>query len=210
MARRSYYTFWLAGACVVFFFLQLVSSPFTDALLLNETAFSQPWRFVMSIFLHGGVAHLLYNLLALLFFGSVLEHLVGGKRFLVIYFATGIGANLISVFFYPSSLGASGAIFGIIGALVVIRPLMTVFAFGMPLPMFVAGIAWAVGDLIGAASYLAGNPIGTTGNIAHLSGMALGLLFGFLFRDWSRRSERLERATLDEHSIRKWEDTYLR
>ena len=57
-----------------------------------------------------------------------------------LFFISGILANLISVNFYNSSLGASGAIFGVIGALVVVRPWMFVWAFGLPLPMIVAGI----------------------------------------------------------------------
>ena len=195
---------------MLFFILQLVLSGFTDALVLNQRAFGEPWRFVTAIFLHGDFGHLLYNMFALLFFGGVLERLVGGKRFLLVYFVTGIGANLFSVFFYPSSLGASGAIFGVIGALVLIRPSLTVFAFGMPMPMFLAGILWGVGDVIGAVGYFTGNPINNTGNLAHLSGMALGLLFGAVYRSWSQRREKKVVYRFDEDSMQQWEDTWMR
>ena len=193
-----------------FFVLQLSLSGFTNALVLNQRAFGEPWRFVTAIFLHGDFGHLLYNMFALLFFGGVLERLVGGKRFLLVYFVTGIGANLFSVFFYPSSLGASGAIFGVIGALVLIRPSLTVFAFGMPMPMFLAGILWGVGDVIGAVGYFTGNPINNTGNLAHLSGMALGLLFGAVYRSWSQRREKKVVYRFDEDSMQQWEDTWMR
>ena len=102
------------------------------------------------------------------------------KKFLLVFFVSGILANIISVFFYPSSLGASGAISGIIGALIIVRPMLVVWAFGLPMPIFIAGIVWVAGDLIGAIGYFAGNPIDNTGNIAHLAGMFFGLLFGIV------------------------------
>jgi len=101
---------------------------------LNGDAFDgEIWRFLTAVFLHGGVGHILFNGFALLLFGSILERFVGGRRFLIVFFVTGILANLISVNFYSSSLGASGAIFGVIGALVIVRPGLTVWAFGMPM-----------------------------------------------------------------------------
>ncbi|MEK6858380.1 MAG: rhomboid family intramembrane serine protease [Nanoarchaeota archaeon] len=210
MERFRFYFGWLIGICVLFFFIQLAVPGFTDAFVLNQHAFGEPWRFVTAIFLHGDLGHLLYNMFALLFFGGVLERLVGGKRFLLVYFVTGIGANLFSVFFYPSSLGASGAIFGVIGALVLIRPSLTVFAFGMPMPMFLAGIFWGVGDIIGAVGYFTGNPVNNTGNLAHLSGMALGLFFGAVYRSWSQRREKKVVHRFDEDSMQQWEDRWMR
>src|SRR3989344_742412 len=206
----KFYAAWLAGICVLVFILQTVFSGFTELFLLNELSFSQPWRFVTAIFLHGGLTHLIYNLFALVLFGSMLERLVGSKRFLAVFFITGIGANLFSVFFYPSSLGASGAIFGIIGSLIVVRPTLVVFAFGLPMPMFIAGILWTAGDIIGAVGYFIGNPFKKRGNLAHLSGMAIGLLFGALYRDWRQRRIPSERIGLDEGFMRKWEDTHLK
>lgn len=210
MERFRFYAWWLVGVCVAFFIIQLFSSEFTKLLVLNQESFSQPWRFVGALFLHGDFGHLLYNMFALLFFGSVLERLVGGRRFLWIYFVAGIGANLLSVFFYPSSLGASGAIFGVIGALVLIRPSLTVFAFGLPMPLFIAGGIWAMGDIMGAVGYFMGNPFNNTGNLAHLSGMFLGLLFGALYRNWSVRREKRVMYRFNEGSMRRWEDTWMR
>src|SRR3989344_3189661 len=200
----KFYAAWLAGICVLVFILQTVFSGFTELFLLNELSFSQPWRFVTAIFLHGGLTHLIYNLFALVLFGSMLERLVGSKRFLAVFFITGIGANLFSVFFYPSSLGASGAIFGIIGSLIVVRPTLVVFAFGLPMPMFIAGILWTAGDVIGL--FVPSN----VGNIAHLSGLAIGLLLGAFYRDWRRRRIPRERIGLDEDFMRRWEETHLK
>jgi len=151
------------------------------------------------------------NLFALLFFGLILEKFIGSNRFLMVFFVSGIIANLIAVNFYGSSLGASGAIFGIIGALVIIRPLMPIFAFGLPMPMFLAGIFWAIADILGTYGFLVGNPINNTGNIAHLSGMIVGLIFGFFYRRIVKRNySRKINVSIDEGAVRHWEDIYLK
>ena len=172
---------------ILIFIIQLLIPGFTELFLLNQNAWQELWRFFSAIFLHGGIVHLLYNIFALALFGSMLERLIGSRRFLIVFFVTGILANLISVNFYDSSLGASGAIFGAIGALIVIRPLMIVWAFGLPMPIFIAGIVWMTGDIIGAVGYFTGNPFNNTGNLAHLSGMFFGFLFGILFRKKKRK-----------------------
>lgn len=208
------FRFYALKLCIIIFIVflvQLVVGGFTDLFVLNQTAWIQLWRFFTSIFLHGSLLHLLYNLFALALFGSILEKLVGGRKFLVIFFISGILANIIAVNFYDSSLGASGAIFGVIGALIAIRPNMFVWAFGLPMPIFVAGILWGAGDLLGAIGFLAGNPIDNTGNIAHLSGMFFGFVFGLLFRDRIARRKNVSYGfSFDERYMRDWEDRNMR
>lgn len=210
MKRDEYkfYAFKLAGVCILTFIVQSISAGFTDAFLLNSSAIPEIWRFVTSIFLHGDLAHLAYNMFALILFGGVLEKLIGGKRFLAVFFITGILANIISVNFYASSLGASGAIFGVIGALILVRPGMMVWTFGMPMPLFIAGILWAAGDLVGVF-----NP-SNIANIAHLAGMGFGLLFGGYFRSKGLGQEGNRRRhhdiVLNERYVRNWEDNNLR
>jgi membrane associated rhomboid family serine protease len=209
--KFKFYAFKLSIFIVLIFIIQVLLSGFTEAFVLNEQSYVEWWRFLTSIFLHGGLGHIAYNLFALLLFGSILESIVGGRRFLWVFFITGVLANLISINFYTSSLGASGAIFGVIGALIVVRPLLVVWAFGLPMPIFVAGILWGIGDVIGAVGFLVGNPLDNTGNIAHLSGMFFGLAIGYLFRKRkkSRRRNR-DKIKLDEKSVRNWEDAYLK
>ncbi|MBU0466398.1 MAG: rhomboid family intramembrane serine protease [Nanoarchaeota archaeon] len=199
----------LSGIIILVFLAQAIFSNFTSLFVLNELSWQQPWRFVTSIFLHGGLAHLVLNLFALLLFGSILEKFIGGKRLLLVFFITGILANLVSINFYNSSLGASGAIFGIIGCLVLIRPLMTIWAFGMPMPLFVAGVLWIIADLLGTYGFLIGNPIDNTGNIAHLSGMIFGILFGIIYRKLLVRRKKIN-ASIDEHQVRNWERTWMK
>ena len=202
MGKFRFYSIKLSLIIIAVFLLQIIFSSFTDFFLLNSESFFQPWRFVTSIFLHGGLSHIIFNLFALILFGSILESLIGGKKFLIVFFVTGIIANLIAVNFYPSSLGASGAIFGVIGALVVIRPLLVVWAFGLPMPIFLAGILWVVGDLIGL--FVPSN----VGNIAHLSGMFFGLILGLVYRKKIPRAI-VSKPKMDEGTARRWEDSYF-
>jgi len=209
--KFQFYAFKLTAVIVLVFLAQTLFSGFTEMFVLNGSAFSgEIWRFLTAVFLHGGVGHLLFNGFALALFGSILERFIGGVRFLIVFFVTGILANLISVNFYSSSLGASGAIFGVIGALIIVRPGLTVWAFGMPMPMFLAGIFWAVGDLIGAYGFFVGNPINNTGNLAHLSGMFFGIIFGVWLRGIVRRGTKRRNVSIDENSVRVWEDFHMR
>ncbi len=204
MEKMRYYALWLALACIIIFVLQLIIPIFTDALVLNQLSWHEPYRFITSIFLHGSLQHLILNLFALILFGLILEKLVGGKRFLLVFFASGIIANLIAVNFYNSSLGVSGAIYGIIGCLALLRPLMVVWAFGMPMPMFIAAILWAALDIIGIFY-----PTGT-GNIAHLTGLGVGLILGAFFRIFHTKKSVLRYGIqLDENAIRDWEKRHI-
>lgn len=199
----KFYSFIIAGICLIAFILQLTVSGFTELFLLNQNSFIEPWRFVTSMFLHGDLVHFMYNMFALLLFGSILEKYIGSNKFLLVYFVTGLLASFGSVFFYDSALGASGAIFGIIGCLLIVRPSLTVFAFGLPMPLFVAGILWAIGDFIGI--FMPSN----VANIAHLLGMGAGIIFGSFMRNWDEEKDNASKVKFHEPSIRDWEDKYL-
>jgi uncharacterized protein len=208
--KFRFYAVKLSGIIVLIFLAQVLIVGFTSWFVLDGNAYSQPWRFVSSVFLHGGLGHLVLNLFALLLFGSILERFIGGQRMLHVFFVTGILANLISVNFYDSSLGASGAIFGIIGALIVIKPMMAVWAFGMPMPLFIAGILWIGADLLGTYGFFTGNPINNTGNIAHLSGIFFGFIFGYFYRGMIKGRKSGPKIKIDESSIQLWEDFHLK
>ena len=208
--KQGLWFLYLSGIIIGVFLLQLMIPGFTGLFVLNERALSgEYWRFVSSIFLHGGVTHLIFNLFALLFFGITLEKLVGTRRFLLIFFLGGIVANMVSVNFYTSSLGASGSIMGIIGAVTVLRPMMMVWAFGMIVPMFIAALLWIAGDILGTIGFFAGNPIDNTGNIAHLSGIFVGILFTLFLRTRKRKKPN-NQVVLPNYYIKLWEDKHLK
>ncbi len=204
--KIKFYSLWFLLVNIIVFILQISFSEFTEKFVLNANALNgEYWRFITAIFLHGGTMHLFYNLFALFFFGIALEKLIGSKKFLFVFFISGIVANIISVNFYPSSLGASGAIMGIIGTLTIIKPLMMVWAFGMILPMFLAAILWVAGDIFGI--FMPSN----VGNIAHLSGIGIGFLLGLVFRNYiKKKTRKVKKIIVSDYYMTGWEKRYMK
>jgi len=205
MTQQKFYSIWIALICIIIFVFQTTINEFTDSLVLNSQSFFQPWRFVTSIFLHGDLSHLVLNLFALLLFGLILEKVIGSNNFLIVYFVSGFIANIVAVNFYASSLGASGAIYGIMGCLAVLRPKMTVFIYNLPMPMFLAAIIWVLIGIFGL--FIPSN----TGHIAHLSGIAIGFLIGvYYFKNFREQKQFKIKVNLPEEHMQKWEEVYLR
>jgi len=203
MPTVKFYSIWLSLICVIAFIFQSFISWFTDIFVLNNSHYLQIWRFITAIFLHGSLVHLMYNLFALILFGLILEKFIGSNKFLLVFFVSGILANIVSVNFYPVSLGASGAIMGVIGALAIVKPFMTVWAFGMIMPMSVAAVLWIVGDVVGV--FVPDN----VGHIAHLSGVAFGAFFGIIFRANHEVRRKRHMIEVPEHILRRWETLYM-
>ncbi|MFH1238214.1 MAG: rhomboid family intramembrane serine protease [archaeon] len=144
------------------------------------------WTFVTSMFMHAGLGHLFVNMISLMFIGGFVEKLIGKKRFLGLYFASGIFAGLFFVLIALATgidlnvyaVGASGAIFGLGGLLAVLTPKLPVLVFFViPMPMWAA-----MGFLIIVLWVLSlglGLPIG---NVAHLGGLLVGLGYGFYLK----------------------------
>lgn len=163
---------------VIMFFLQiLLGASFTESLMLTKDIFRRPWILVTSMFLHGGIAHLFFNMYALFLFGSLIEQRIGTKKFLIAYFLSGIFASFVSSFFYDAALGASGAIMGILGMVIVMMPdLPVLLFFVIPMTMRTAGIIFALMDIFGLFHNTG------IGNIAHLTGLAIGLIYGYYLK----------------------------
>jgi membrane associated rhomboid family serine protease len=124
------------------------------------------WRLATAAFLHYGPVHLLLNMLGLYWFGSLLEQRIGSGRYLLIYFVSGLAGSAGALVLSPTSatVGASGAIFGILGAgLVLERQRDYVFggsAMGVIVANLVLTFAWSgnisvgghIGGLVGGAA----------------------------------------------------------
>lgn len=145
-----------------------------------------PWQLVSYLFLHGGLGHILMNLFALWMFGQAIENLWGTKRFTVYYFFTGIGAGIIQLLIESGAptIGASGAVFGILlafGMMFPDRPIMLLFfPFPIKAKYFVA--IFGVFQLLNGVSSTNSN----VAYFAHLGGMVFGYL---LIRYWKYRGE---------------------
>ena len=136
------------------------------------------WQLVTYMFLHAGFFHILFNMFALWMFGCELERTWGTRRYLRYYFLTGIGAGMTVVLMSPSSmvatLGASGAIYGVLlayGLLFPDRPIFLYFLFPVPAKYFVmilGGIAFL--STLSASG-------GFVSHVAHLGGMVFGFLY---------------------------------
>ncbi len=190
-------------ATVFVFMLQIfLGRNFTEALLLiSDEVWKRPWILATSMFLHGGVNHILYNMYGLMIFGPLLEQKIGSKRFLFLYLFSGIVAAMLSTLFYDRALGASGALMGVIGALVILMPdLRLLLFFFIPMPLWMAGIVWALIDAWGVLM-----PSGVA-NIAHLVGMGTGVLYGLYVRKQGKTFQRKfsKKEHLDELDIEEY------
>lgn len=111
------------------------------------------WRLITATFMHGSLIHLGFNMLALWILGTQIESFIGSKKFLILYFSSAIGGSLFSFYFSPPatfSIGASGAVFGLMGAFVVIgkkvnadvSQIMVLLFINLVLGFTVSGIDW--------------------------------------------------------------------
>ena len=151
----------------------------------------------------------------LLLFGSILEKIIGWRRFLTTFFVAGIvaGVGSVAVSFIQGtqnipSIGASGAIFGILGMLAILRPRMIVYVVYFPMPMILAAVVWALIDLVGLF-----NPFDQTNNAAHLFGMLFGIVFAFLIRHRFGEpffvKKRSDDIHIEEKDFESWEEKYM-
>jgi len=144
---------------------------------------AQPWTIVTSMFLHIEFWHIFANMITLYFFGSYLNRLVGRKKFLLVYFSGGILGNIFLLLLagfspYNIALGASGGVFALAGALAVMRPRLPVIIFPLPVPIPL----WVA--VIGGFLILSFLPF--VAWQAHLGGLVLGLIAGYIFRKRER------------------------
>lgn len=202
---------WIAAKLVliislVFLLQTIFPQTFEIFILKRSEIISRLWAFVTYIFLHGSYLHLSSNMFSLFIFGSILEKVVGYKNFLKVFFFTGILSGVFSTFFYNTVIGASGAIFGVMGTLAILRSKMVVWALGVPMYIIVAIIVYASLDLAGV--FYPDN----IAHVGHLSGLFFGIIIGLI---WKKKYQVIKKKkekefVLSEEEFRKWEDKYMK
>ena len=186
----------LIGANILIFFAQNLQPALTGMLGLEPSSVVRHlwvWQLGTYMFLHGGVFHILFNMLALWMFGAELERIWGTRYFLKFYFVTGIGAGMLTVLFsllpfsasqqlYGSNvIGASGAIYGLLLAYALYfpdRPIYMYLVFPIPAKIFVM----IMGVIAFYASFSSAG--GGIANATHLG----GLLVAYLYLKSARRN----------------------
>ncbi len=169
----------LIVANVVMYFVEQTMPALANPLVfVPALAFVRPWSIVTYMFLHGSITHILFNMVALYFFGPRVEARMGSQRFLVLYFVSGISGALLSLLLAPGSavIGASAAIFGVMLAFARYWPRDKIFIWGI-LPL---EARWLV--VITTVLALYSGFTGSTGGVAdfaHLGGYAGAFVYLF-------------------------------
>ena len=200
---------------VIVFLATLVNEDFmigTFALFYPTSQFFHWWQVVTHMFMHGGFWHIFFNMYTLLIFGSVVERYIGPKKFLLFYFVCGLGAvalhfgveywqmqsymegaalgnatalQRIEAIKFTPTVGASGAIYGVLMGYAMIFPESKMTLLFPPVTL---SAKWMV--VVFAVIELFTGVTGLSAGIAHFAHLG-GMLVGFLLMFWWRRSRRL-------------------
>jgi len=178
-------TFLLIIANIVVFGLQILSPGVTETLALTPAVALEGgyWQFITYMFLHGGSLHILLNMFVLAIFGPGVEHSLGWKKFVLLYFVAGLGSAFLHILLTGISLvkmlGASGAVFGVLTAYGILFPRNWIIMFpGIPMPAILAVAVFAGLELF----------FGVTGiqqgiaNFGHLGGIVTGVALILFWR----------------------------
>lgn len=174
-----------------------VSLSYYLAMYFPSSPLFEPWQIITHMFMHGGFEHLLFNMFALWMFGTRLENIWGGKKFLLYFIATGLGAAFLYeltnylqfvngaiseyTLYTTAALGASGAVFGILMAYGMLYPNELVYIYFM-IPVRVKYFVAIYGAI---ELWLGFNE--SNSNIAHFAHLG-GMLFGYLLiRYWKSK-----------------------
>jgi membrane associated rhomboid family serine protease len=192
-------TFVLIGLNVIMFLIELSAGDgFIEQFAFIPARFSESpaayaYTVLTAMFMHGGWLHLFGNMLFLWIFGDNVEDRFGHIKFLMFYLLTGVVATFAQYFMMPNSnvptVGASGAIAGVLGAYLLMFPQSRVNVLVgrqiMQLPAIVVLGMWIALQLFSEVGAIANTDETTGGGVAymaHIGGFAAGLLMAFLFR----------------------------
>lgn len=178
--RKPRWTFTFIALCTAIFLFEFFVPIWPWFAFTPVKAFEQPWTFITSIFLHADIMHLFFNMFALFIFGLYLEARTTTKQFLFIFFLAGIFGNIAYWLTAPlgtiPAVGASGAIYGIMGMLATLYPGLIVYVGYVPMPMIFAAVLWFVMEFTGM--FVPSN----IAHQAHLAGLVIGAAYGLYIR----------------------------
>lgn len=189
----------IAVTVVVYLLQQVVPAVTAYGVFRPVLTFLLPWTPITALFLHGSILHILFNMYSLFVFGPILEHMLGRARFLALYLIAGFGGSVAVALLAPAGgvLGASGAIFGLMGAYFVIArrlggnntQIIIVIALNLVAGFVIPNVSWQahVGGLVAgclvAAIYLATRRTADrTRQILLVAGLAAALIAVLVLR----------------------------
>ena len=199
----------LVAINILMFIATLVNENFmvaNFAMFYPASPFFKPWQILTHMFMHGGFWHIFFNMYSLLMFGSILERSLGTKKYLIFYFVTGLGAAALHTgvewlqarvfiangiaqayqqLLVTPTLGASGAIYGLLIGFAMLYPQARLTLIFPPIPMTAK---WLV--IIFAAIELFSGINGIQDGVAHFAHLG-GMLFGWLLIRWWRKQGNL-------------------
>lgn len=199
----------LVAINILMFIATLVNENFmvaNFAMFYPASPFFKPWQILTHMFMHGGFWHIFFNMYSLLMFGSILERSLGTKKYLIFYFVTGLGAVALHTsvewmqarvfiangavdayqrLLVTPTLGASGAIYGVLIGFAMLYPQARLILIFPPIPV---KAKWLV--IIFAAIELVFGINGIQGGVAHFAHLG-GMLFGWLLIRWWRKHGKL-------------------
>jgi membrane associated rhomboid family serine protease len=216
--------FALVGAHLVLWTIGLAAPTVGNALTLflaldHSAWFDAPlflpvWQLVTVALVHGGLWHLFGNCLFLYFFGTMVESIIGSKRFGFLFGLGTIAASVASLILMglvsPNAVtvGASGGVMAIVLAAATFQPYTSVLFIFIPMPLWALAGGYVLLDLLPAIEALAGVDKSRVDHFAHLGGALFGFLAvkrGFVWIDWQKRVEqataaRRERSAADDEA----------
>lgn len=202
----------LVAINILMFIATLINENFmvtNFAMFYPASPFFKPWQILTHMFMHGGFWHIFFNMYSLLMFGSILERSLGPKKFLIFYFVTGLGAVALHTgvewmqarvfiangaaqayqqLLVTPTLGASGAIYGVLIGFAMLYPQARLTLIFPPIPMTAKWLV--IIFAIFAAIELFSGINGIQDGVAHFAHLG-GMLFGWLLIRWWRKHGKL-------------------
>jgi len=179
---KNKYTWFLILLNVIIFEIIFSLPEASRDAIIEMLAFSfdtrfEIWRWVTSMFVHANASHIFFNMLGLYFFGKILEEEVDRQWFFAVFFVSGLIGNFVFMMTNPSPvIGASGAMFGVMGAAMFLNPIKKIHLYIFPLTSGLVAILFVIVETF--VIYIQPD-FGNVAHMAHIGGLVTGAFFAF-------------------------------